>query len=66
MAKNIKDIANQYAKAIFELAGEQDNVDEVLTDLRTIKTVLDENQNFITIASSADVAIASRDRKSVV
>ena len=61
MAKNIKDIANQYAKAIFELAGEQDNVDEVLTDLRTIKTVLDENKNFITIASSADVAMASRD-----
>lgn len=55
MAKNIKDIANQYAKAIFELAGEQDNVDEVLTDLRTIKTVLDENQNFITIASRDDL-----------
>ncbi|MGO0155166.1 ATP synthase F1 subunit delta [Leuconostoc mesenteroides] len=61
MAKNIKDIANQYAKAIFELAGEQDNVDEVLTDLRTIKTVLNQNQNFITVVSSADVTIASRD-----
>ncbi|MBS1008654.1 ATP synthase F1 subunit delta [Leuconostoc suionicum] len=61
MAKNIKDIADQYAKAIFELAGEQDNVNEVLGDLRAIKTVLNENKSFVTVASSADVAVSSRD-----
>ena len=61
MAKNIKDIADQYAKAIFELAGEQDNVNEVLEDLRAIKTVLNENKSFVTVASSADVAVSSRD-----
>ncbi|GMA70099.1 ATP synthase subunit delta [Leuconostoc litchii] len=61
MAKNIKDIADQYAKAIFELAGDQDNVNEVLQDLRAIKTVLNENKNFVTVVSSADVTITSRD-----
>ena len=38
--KNIKDIADQYAKAIFELASEQDQLDDVLHDLETIQKLI--------------------------
>ncbi|MGL5465417.1 MAG: F0F1 ATP synthase subunit delta, partial [Leuconostoc lactis] len=40
MAKNLKDVANQYAKAIFDLSSDHQIVDETLADLRAIKAVL--------------------------
>ena len=40
MAKNLKDVANQYAKAIFDLSSDYQIVDETLADLRAIKAVL--------------------------
>ena len=35
MAKNLKDVANQYAKAIFDLSSDHQIVDETLADLHT-------------------------------
>ena len=49
MATNLKDIADQYAKAIFELSSEQDNVEDTRKDLDTLKVVFENNPNFVTI-----------------
>ncbi|KAI3472662.1 hypothetical protein Pfo_031227 [Paulownia fortunei] len=57
MAKNIKDIADQYAKAIFELASEQDQLDDVLHDLETIQKLITENPSFVTVVTASDLAI---------
>ena len=61
MAKNLKDIADQYAKAIFELSSEQNNIEETRTSLNGIKTVLNDNPNFVMVVTSDDVDPASRD-----
>lgn len=61
MAKNLKAIANQYAKAIFELSSEHDVVEETLADLRAIKAVLTDSPNFIVSVTSRDVAAEVRD-----
>ncbi len=55
MAKNNKDIADQYAKAIFELASEQDNVETIKVSLQTIQTVLQDNQTLVKILTSTQV-----------
>ena len=61
MAKNIKDIADQYAKAIFELSSEQGNVEDTRKDLDTLKVVFENNPNFVTIVSSNDINSEARD-----
>ena len=55
MATNLKDIADQYAKAIFELSSEQGNVEDTRKDLDTLKVVFENNPNFVTIVSSNDI-----------
>ena len=55
MAKNLKDVANQYAKAIFDLSSDYQIVDETLADLRAIKAVLADSPDFIQAATSNDV-----------
>ena len=62
MAKNIKDIADQYAKAIFELASEQDQLDDVLHDLETIQKLITEIPSFVTVVTASDLAITDRDQ----
>ncbi|MDI6667734.1 ATP synthase F1 subunit delta [Leuconostoc falkenbergense] len=62
MAKNIKDIADQYAKAIFELASEQNQLDDVLHDLETIQKLITENPSFVTVVTASDLAITDRDQ----
>ena len=61
MATNLKDIADQYAKAIFELSSEQDNVEDTRKDLDTLKVVFENNPNFVTIVSSNDINSEARD-----
>ncbi|WLC58597.1 F0F1 ATP synthase subunit delta [Leuconostoc carnosum] len=61
MAKNLKDIADQYAKAIFELSSEQNNVAETQLDLNALKTVFNDNPNFVVVVTSRDVDVALRD-----
>ncbi|MGX7052369.1 ATP synthase F1 subunit delta [Leuconostoc palmae] len=55
MAKNLKDIADQYAKAIFELSHEQDNIEETKSDLEALKIVFKENPSFVMFATSNDI-----------
>nr|MWN21770.1 hypothetical protein [Leuconostoc lactis] len=61
MAKNLKDVANQYAKAIFDLSSDHQIVDETLADLRAIKAVLADSPDFIQVATSNDVDAQVRD-----
>ncbi|WP_220741366.1 ATP synthase F1 subunit delta [Leuconostoc miyukkimchii] len=61
MAKNLKDIADQYAKAIFELSSERDNIEEVRSNLKALQDVLKDNPNYIEIVTSKDLDEASRD-----
>ena len=61
MAKNLKDVANKYAKAIFDLSSEHQMVDETLADLRAIKAVLADSPEFIQAATSNDVDAQVRD-----
>ncbi|ADG40808.1 MULTISPECIES: ATP synthase F1 subunit delta [Leuconostoc] len=61
MAKNLKDIANQYAKAIFELSTQQNNVDATRSDLNALKNVFNDNPNFVVVVTSNDIDSTSRD-----
>ncbi len=60
MAKNLKTIANQYAKAIFELSSEQDNLAATRADLNAVQAVLDATPNFIVTVTANDVAAQDR------
>ena len=62
MAKNIKDIADQYAKAIFELASEQNQLDDVLRDLETIQKLITENPSFVTVVTASDLTTTDREQ----
>lgn len=61
MSKGI--VAKRYAVALFQLAKEQNALDRFEAELRTIKQVFNENEDFLTVLSNPKLSI---DRKKLM
>lgn len=58
MSQNI--VAERYALALFTLAKEQNIVQDLLAEMRTVKKVLSENPSFITLLASPKLTIQEK------
>ncbi|HLU21824.1 MAG TPA: F0F1 ATP synthase subunit delta [Bacillaceae bacterium] len=58
MSQNV--VAERYALALYELAKEQNNVQKLVDELRAVRKVINENQDFITLLSSPNLAVNNK------
>ncbi|CAH1854833.1 ATP synthase F1 subunit delta [Convivina intestini] len=62
MAKKTRQIVNQYAQAILELAAEQHNSDEVVADLTALKQVIAEQPMLLVTLASRELDAKNQDQ----
>ena len=60
MSLDKKTVANRYAKAIFELAEENGQLDQTYQELSTLRQVFEENGSLATLLSGVDLSLAEK------
>ena len=54
------DLSKEYASALFSLAREKEILDEIKSDIEEIKTLLDQNKDYLDILSSPALTLSNR------
>lgn len=60
MSLDKKTVANRYAKAIFELAEENDQLDQTYQELSALRQVFEENGSLAALLSGVDLSLAEK------
>lgn len=60
MSLDKKTVANRYAKALFELADENDQLDQTYQELTALRQVFEENDGLATLLSGVDLSLAEK------
>lgn len=60
MSLDKKTVANRYAKAIFELAEENGQLDQTYQELSALRQVFEENGSLATLLSGVDLSLAEK------
>ena len=60
MSLDKKTVANRYAKAIFELAEENGQLDQTYQELSALRQVFEENDSLAALLSGVDLSLAEK------